>query len=178
VKANLLGERAVLLMEDIQYFNSKFWYEPFVLDNMTGEDKYFYLYLLTNSHTNHIGVYQISTKRIAFETHLSIEAVESLMERFIKQFNLILYNPDTYELAVKDWAYFHRPVDRHLVLEEILYELRRVQDQFLIQFVEGTIVKEDSCSLHDLFFNHMKTFLSDEDTDMYIPKEEVDYHIN
>jgi hypothetical protein len=30
---------------------------------MTPQDKYFYLYLLSNSMTNHIGIYQITRKK-------------------------------------------------------------------------------------------------------------------
>ena len=40
---------------------------PKVMEEMTPEDKYFYLYLLTNPCTNMIGVYRIVKKQMAFD---------------------------------------------------------------------------------------------------------------
>ena len=39
-----------------------FWSNPYIQEEMTAEDKYFYLYLLTNEQTKQIGIYQITKK--------------------------------------------------------------------------------------------------------------------
>ena len=44
---------------------TEFWQDPKVMEEMTPEDKYFYLYLLTNPCTNMIGVYRIVKKQMA-----------------------------------------------------------------------------------------------------------------
>jgi len=81
-----------------------FWKNPIALEEMTPEDKYFYLYLLTNPNTTQIGIYRMTKKQMAFDLGYSIETVQSLMERFIEHHKLIRYNPITRELAIKNWG--------------------------------------------------------------------------
>lgn len=50
-----------------------FWQDPKVIEEMTPEDKYFYLYLLTNPSTTQIGVYSITKKQMAFDMGYSID---------------------------------------------------------------------------------------------------------
>ena len=64
------------------------WNNPMVMEEMTPEDKYFYLYLLTNPQTTQIGIYKITKKQIAFDLGYSIESIQSLMDRFMKLHNL------------------------------------------------------------------------------------------
>ena len=45
-----------------------FWTDSKIDDDFTPEDKYFYLYLLTNPHTNICGCYEISMKQMERET--------------------------------------------------------------------------------------------------------------
>ncbi len=59
---------------------TEFWEDPKVTEEMTPEDKYFYLYLLTNQNTKQIGVYTITRKKMAFYLGYSIESVNSLIE--------------------------------------------------------------------------------------------------
>lgn len=43
--------------------HTSFWNDPTVSEEMTPEDKYFFLYLLTNEHTTQIGIYGISKNK-------------------------------------------------------------------------------------------------------------------
>ena len=72
-----------------------FWEDPKVMEEMTPEDRYFYLYLLTNPHTNMIGIYQILKKQMAFELGYSPESINSLLDRFINHHKLINYDAET-----------------------------------------------------------------------------------
>lgn len=81
--------------------HTSFWTDPKVLEEMTPEDKFFFLYLLSNANTSQIGIYQITQKQMAFEMGYSIEAINSLMDRFINNHNLIRYNSKTREIAIK-----------------------------------------------------------------------------
>ncbi|MFD2445463.1 hypothetical protein ACFSO7_15970 [Bacillus sp. CGMCC 1.16607] len=65
-------------MAKYRMVRTDFWNNPMVLEEMTPEDKYFYLYLLTNSNTTQTGIYQITKKRMAFDLGYSIESVESI----------------------------------------------------------------------------------------------------
>ena len=66
-----------------RHVHVEFWKDPKVLEELTPEDKLFFIYLLTNPNTTQIGVYKITKKQIAFELGFSIESVNVLMDRFI-----------------------------------------------------------------------------------------------
>ena len=46
--------------------STSFWEDNKIVDDFTPEDKYIYLYCMTNPHTNLCGCYEISLKQIAF----------------------------------------------------------------------------------------------------------------
>ena len=52
-----------------------FWTDNKILDDFTPEDKYFYLYLLTNPHTNICGCYEISYKSMSDDTGYNKETI-------------------------------------------------------------------------------------------------------
>ena len=60
---------------------TKIWSDPWV-ESLNPKQKLLWIYLLTNSHTNLLGVYEISIKRICFETELKKEAVKNAFEGF------------------------------------------------------------------------------------------------
>ncbi len=115
---------------------STFWSDPKVVDSFSPEDKYFYLYLITNEHTNQCGIYQISVKQMAFDLGYSIEAVRALIERFQSHLKRIRYNPETREMAVLNWAKHNYPEkttdNRFYCIED---ELEMVQDRTLVDLV-------------------------------------------
>lgn len=80
-----------------------FWTDSKVSDDLTPEDRYFYLYLLTNPHTNLAGCYEISTRQAAYETGYNKETVEKLLDRFRDIHRIAIYNGDTREVLVVNW---------------------------------------------------------------------------
>ena len=87
-----------------RHVHVEFWNISKVLEELTPEDKLFFIYLLTNPNTTQIGVYKITKKQIAFELGFSIESVNVLMDRFINNYGLIKYNNDTREICLKNWG--------------------------------------------------------------------------
>lgn len=80
-----------------------FWTDAKVADEFTPEDKYFYLYLFTNPHTNLCGCYEISKKLVSWETGYSIDTVDRLIDRFVKDHKVIMFSKDTKELLLLNW---------------------------------------------------------------------------
>ena len=78
-----------------------FWQDPFISE-LTPEEKYFYLYLMTNSKTKQCGIYEISKKLMAYETGYNLETVEKLIARFVV-YERILYCEETKELFILKW---------------------------------------------------------------------------
>ncbi|PLS08370.1 DNA replication protein DnaD [Neobacillus cucumis] len=139
-----------------------FWKNPIVSEEMSPEDKYFYLYLLTNPHTTQIGIYKITKKQMAFDLGYSIDSVHSLMERFIELYKLIRYNPVTRELAIKYWGKDNLHKGGKPVMDCIYSELKEVEDLSLIKYVAESIQKQDIRSLYESFCEQEERFFGNE----------------
>lgn len=94
-------------MAECKKVNTGFWKDP-VVREMAWDEKYFYLYLLTNPQATQDGIYEISLEQLAEKSRLSIETVQALIRRFTEDYKLITYNPETCEILVKnEGEYFH-----------------------------------------------------------------------
>lgn len=82
---------------------TSFWTDVKVSDDFTPEDRYFYLYLFTNPHTNLCGCYELSVKQAAVETGYTAERVDKLIKRFESAFQVIRYSKETRELIIVKW---------------------------------------------------------------------------
>ena len=80
-----------------------FWTDPKVSDDFTPEDKYFYLYLFTNPHTNLCGCYEVGKKQVSWETGYSIDTIERLLDRFEKIHRVIRFSEETKEVLLINW---------------------------------------------------------------------------
>lgn len=76
-------------------------------DDFTPEDKYFYLYLLTNPHTNICGCYEISMKQMVRETGYNEDTVKRLLHRMEYVHNVIQYDKNTKEVLVPKWGKYN-----------------------------------------------------------------------
>lgn len=99
-----------------------FWTDPKVTDDFTPEDRYFYLYLFTNPHTNLCGCYEISLKQMSTETGYSKDSIENLLKRFDKVHDVIRYSTETKEILLLNWhkynwtesAKFRKPLAKEI----------------------------------------------------------------
>lgn len=100
-----------------------FWTDSKVVDDFTPEDKFFYLYLFTNPHTNLCGCYEISIKQMAYETGYGTDTIEKLICRLETVHNVIRYNQSTKELLILNWhkynwtssEKFRKPLSKEIV---------------------------------------------------------------
>ncbi|MEC2220398.1 conserved phage C-terminal domain-containing protein [Bacillus subtilis] len=129
-------------MAKFRQVHVQFWQDPKVLEELTPEDKYFYLYLLTNPNTTQIGIYSITKKQMAFDIGYSIESVNSLMERFQNHHRLIVYNSDTREIAIIKWGKYNLNKAGKPMMDCIEKELQEVKDKTLIELLYPHIPNE------------------------------------
>ena len=107
--------------------STEFWNNPVHMEKeMSPEDKYFYLYLLTNPHTTQIGIYRITKIQMAFDLGYPLEC-HSLMDRFELHHKLICYNPETRELAIKNWGKDNLHKGGKPIMDCIFSELKGVR---------------------------------------------------
>ena len=69
-----------------------FWQDEFILD-LTPEERYFYIYLLTGTKTKQCGIYVLPKRLAELETGYSM-GVEKLLNRFVA-YGKILYDAET-----------------------------------------------------------------------------------
>ena len=80
-----------------------FWTDSKVIEEFTPEDRYFYIYLFTNPHTNLCGCYEISKSQMTVELGYSIESINKLIERFEKIHKVLIFNNETREVLLLNW---------------------------------------------------------------------------
>ncbi|QEZ68017.1 DNA replication protein DnaD [Paraclostridium bifermentans] len=149
----------------------EFWKDPKVTEEMSAEDRYTLLYLLTNPHTTQIGIYQITKRQIAFDLGYSTESVGAIIERFEKLLGLIRYNPETRELAIKNWGKYNLKRGGKPVLDCIRKELEKVKDRTLIEYVADSIPNE---TIKELFLRnvHVTSTISGQEEEQEQEKEQ------
>ncbi|MFX3673313.1 MAG: conserved phage C-terminal domain-containing protein [Paenisporosarcina sp.] len=130
-------------MAKFRLIHTSFWEDARVSEDMTPEDKFFYMYLMTNPNTTQIGIYQITKKKIAFETGYSIETITSLMDRFENFHKLIKYNKETREIALLNWPKFNLVRGGKPMLDCVRVELAVVKDIGLISDLIVSVPNED-----------------------------------
>lgn len=76
-----------------------FWTDPKMIEEFTAEEKYFYLYLITNPHTNLTGCCEIGKKQMSFETSLTIQKIAALIKSLVNK-GVIWVDPSTNEILL------------------------------------------------------------------------------
>ena len=80
-----------------------FWTDNKVEDDFTPEDKYFYLYLLTNPQTNICGCYEVSYSQLTNQTGYNKDSVIRLLDRFENVHGIIKFDKKTKEILILNW---------------------------------------------------------------------------
>lgn len=99
-----------------------FWSDVFI-QSLTPEQKFFFLYLLTNEKTKQCGIYEITTRQISYDTGYNVETVNKLLG-FFECAGKILFSRETNEIAVKNWEKYNgskSPDIQNLVSKEIKF---------------------------------------------------------
>ncbi len=91
-----------------------FWTDSKVADNFTPEDKFFFLYLLTNPLTNTCGCYEISIRQMTIDTGYSKETVEKLLLRLQNVHKVISYSKENKEVLLVNWRKYNWTVSEKL----------------------------------------------------------------
>ena len=112
-----------------RHIHINYWQDGFVLD-LTPEERYFYIYLMTNSKTSQCGIYELHRRIIETETGYNRETIEKLINRF-EEYEKIVYSEETQEIFLKNWIK-HNKVVSPKVKKCIEKELSNVKSRELI----------------------------------------------
>lgn len=117
-----------------------FWSDTKVVDEFTPEDKYFYLYLFTNPHTNLCGCYEVSMRQMAYETGYDQGSIERLLKRFSEAHKVLSYSKDTREILLINWHKYNWTSSEKF-RKPLLKEINQIKNEtfkvYLLEVYEG-----------------------------------------
>lgn len=90
-------------MAKYRSIQTSFWSDTKIIDEFTPEDRYFYLYLLTNEKSNQLGCYELSIKKMCNDTGYNKEIIKNLIDKFQNIHKIIYYDFKTKEIFLKNW---------------------------------------------------------------------------
>ncbi len=140
-------------MATYQKIQKSFWTDPKVDDNFTPEDKYFYLYLLTNPHGNMCGCYEISMNQMKRETGYLEDTVRKLIERMQKAHKVIRYDAGTNEILLLNWFRYNwsnSPKVAKPTLDDINLVKNQAFQEYLTRLYNYGIEKGEAPSSRDI----------------------------
>jgi len=120
-------------MAVFRQIQTSFWQDDFVL-SLTPEEKYFYIYLFTNSKTKQCGIYELPLQVASLDTGYNRETIIKLIQKFI-EFGKIAYDWETKELAIKNWMKYN-PTNNPKVEACVTKELSQIKNKSLIEFIK------------------------------------------
>ncbi|MGY4105501.1 DnaD domain protein [Ignavigranum ruoffiae] len=112
--------------------DTEFWSDSYVVDHYSVEDKYFYIYLMTNPKSTQVGIYALPRRIISFETGYTLEVIDVLLDRFQTKYQEIIYNFQTQEITLLNSLKHSVIKGGKPVIDLICRELSQIKDSTLI----------------------------------------------
>lgn len=107
---------------DFRAIYTKFWRDP-EINALTPEDRYFFLYLLTNPETTSCGIYQTTVNHMIADTGYNAETIHKLLNH-LQDLGKIQWNPEQCEVYIKNWIRWNAPKNpsmRDKVVKDLAY---------------------------------------------------------
>ena len=140
-----------------------FWTDSKIAEDFTPEDKYFYLYLMTNPLTNLPGCYEISVRQMSIDTGYTKETIQKLLDRMISVHNVVRYSTETREILILNWGKYNwnnSPKLRKCVEEQI----KHIKNTAFKTYVESLFYGRDMVSIPYTYGSDTSVSVSVSDT--------------
>jgi len=111
-----------------------FWEDPDILETFSRDERYFFLYLMTNPHTTQCGIYKLTYAHMELETGFEREELCTLLDDFENKYQKIRYNPATREIAIRNWLKYNYSKSPK-VQTCIKREIKEIKDRSLIPYI-------------------------------------------
>lgn len=112
--------------------DTSIWEDPYILD-LTVREKFFFVYLLTNSHTTQSGIYEIPLRKMEFETSFQAEEILSLIKKFQDDGKMI-YSIETKEICIINWLKYNENKSPKTMIK-VYSELEDLKNPFLLLYL-------------------------------------------
>lgn len=138
-----------------------FWTDTKIIDEFTPEDKYFYLYLFTNPHTNLAGCYEISMKQASTELGYEVSAIKTLLKRFDEVHRVIKFSEETKEVLILNWHKYNWTSSEQF-RKPLEHEISQIKDNAFKQYLTQLFNGADTVSIP--YIDGMQTTVTVTDT--------------
>ncbi|MCR1935004.1 DnaD domain-containing protein [Clostridium tepidum] len=143
---------------------TEFWKDGFVVE-LEPEEKYFYLYLLTNANTSQCGIYELPKKIIENETGYNRETVDKLIKKF-EEYKKIIYSEETKEIIILNWFKYNEPNNINAI-KCVNKELKKIKNRNFVRELyfqyskNGLEVDKLFYEIEDNFINNKNNTVKD-----------------
>ncbi|WP_139906126.1 hypothetical protein [Clostridium thermarum] len=127
-------------MANFKQIDMRFWQNDFVL-GLTPEERYFYMYLVTNTMTTKCGIYKFNHKVAELETGYPAEVIERLLQGF-ESYGKIVVSKSTKEIMIVNW-FKHNFKNSKRAIQEIKKELKDVKNKEFIKVLYDICLERD-----------------------------------
>lgn len=121
-----------------------FWSDSKVEEEFTPEDKYFYLYLLTNPQTNISGCYKVSYGTMVKDTGYSKDTIIRLIKRFDEVHDVLKFDEATGEILLLNWHKYNWTSS-----EKILTGIKTIANKIASENFKDYIFRQIECYKND-----------------------------
>lgn len=121
-----------------------FWNDSKVEEEFTPEDKYFYLYLLTNPQTNICGCYRISYATMVKDTGYSKDTIIRLIKRFDTIHKVIKFDEVNKEMLLLNWHKYNWTTS-----DKVLSGVKKIADKIKCDQFRDYIYRLIECYRND-----------------------------
>jgi hypothetical protein len=111
-----------------RYISTSFWDDPWIR-KLTPDERYLYLYFLTNTLTNIAGVYQIALDRIVFDSGFSAGKVKEIITRFEAAGKAFYYQDEF--IIIPKWPKHQKWQEKKKIESGIITVLKNMPPQLL-----------------------------------------------
>jgi len=123
-----------------------FWQDQYIL-KLSPEEKYFYIYILTNSQTKQCGIYEIPIEVMRMETGLDEKKIYDYINKF-QDDGKTKFNKENSEIMIRNWVK-HNYSKSNKIIQCIKDELKSVKTKEFIKDYHA-LCKEYGCSIDTL----------------------------
>lgn len=150
-----------------------FWTDRKISEEFTAEERFLFLYLLTNPLTNMCGCYEIGYKAMSDDTGLTVAKVKQVVKSLMDH-KVISYNETTGEVLLVNW-YRYNWTDSDKIKRLIASEVETIKTKQYRDYLNEKLNGKDTLSIGYRYpiKNTFSLYVSDSVTDTVIDSNTV-----
>ena len=153
--------------------NTTIWLDKKFRKDLENWERYVFLYILTNSHLEQVGIYELDIDTIVFETQLKADEIIRALKK-LEDVGLIFYDYETCEIAIKNYLKYSLLKGGSPAEKCFLNLGKKVKSKkLLIQMYNNAKDLNDERPIYSFALNKLKEAINyDSDNNKFMTEEE------